>query len=283
MKKVITVLCISIAILFVLTGCSEETASVFESTFSAKDAIKIEEIDWNVTESILDGERIVSFNYTNNSKYTILDVEMKFRQKADTTPQQLSLFDELKETYEWTDEEVSEIYILGYNRKCADRGETVSDSPCCINGTYIEVQSMEQFEIMEPDMVTIVFEGKDGKGYTIFYDFISKTYSESSEGGLDLHEWSEKDLCRNIPKIEAPAVNVTSDQDDCFICFAYGVSADDYSSYVQAVKDKGFSNIEFENRTHMDATNADGLLVSIRYNPIDEELRCRIDKEESDT
>ena len=283
MKKAVTALCLSISMLFGLTGCSGNDVSVFDSTFSAKDAIKIEEIDWNVTESILDGDRIVSFNYTNNSKYTILDVEMKFRQKADVTPEQLSVFDELKEDRDWIDEEVADIYILGYNRKCADPGETVSNSPCCINGTYTYVENIAQYEIMEPDMVSVAFVGRNGKGYTMYYDFSSQTYSEATQGGHDLHEWSDKALCKNLPKIEAPAVSVTSDEDNCFICFAYGVSADYFSEYVRAVKDKGFSNIEFENSTHMDATNADGLLVSIRYDAVDEEMRCRVDKKDPGT
>ncbi|WP_432650676.1 DUF6591 domain-containing protein [Huintestinicola sp.] len=277
MKKTVTALCLSITMLFGLTGCSGNEGSVFDSTFSAKDAIKIEDIDWNVTESILDGDRIVSFNYTNNSKYTILDVEMKFRQKADITPEQLSVFDELKEKRDWTDEEIADIYILGYNRKCADPGETVSDSPCCINGTYTYVENIAQYEIMEPDMVSIAFVGKNGKGYTLYYDFSSQTYSEASQGGSDLHQWSDNELCRLLPKLEAPAVTVRSDREDYFSFSAYGVSNEDYAAYAEAVKEKGFTDISFERSTQLRATNADGIEVRISYNSIDEQLNCQIE------
>ena len=92
MKKALVTL-LSAAMLISLTGCGSEnstspisgtgsiTISASDTSFSTKDAIKIEDIEWNVTESVMDGERFVSFNYTNNSKYTILDVEMKFVQK----------------------------------------------------------------------------------------------------------------------------------------------------------------------------------------------------------
>ena len=96
---------------------------------------------------------------------------MKFKQKEGTIIDQLSVFDELKSPYEWSDEELAELYILGNNRKFFDHGETVPDSPCVVNGTYILVENMKQFEIMEPDIVDIAFIGDDGKGYVVYYDF----------------------------------------------------------------------------------------------------------------
>ena len=122
MKKTLATL-LSLTMVLGFTGCTGENngGTVFDTAFSAKDAIKIEDIDWNVTESVMDGERFVSFNYTNNSKFTILDIEMEFVQKSNVTKEQLSVFDELKEEREWTDEEISDIYILGYNRKGAEQ------------------------------------------------------------------------------------------------------------------------------------------------------------------
>lgn len=293
MKKKLVAL-LSMTIVFGLTGCSSENGSdtvnenrsdvtsdadfsnesdmTVDDTFSAKDAIKIEDIDWNVTESVMDGERFVSFNYTNNSEYTILDVEMNFVQKSDVTKEQLSVFDELKEEREWTDEEVSDIYILGYNRKCAEPGETVSDSPCCINGTYTLVENIEQYEIMQPDMITIAFIGKDGKGYTTYYDFKNQTYGESSQGGIDIQEWSDSEISKLLPKAEAPAIHVSSDDEDEFRFEAYGVSRETYAKYVEAVKANGFTNIDYENNDSYKATNADGVEARIAYTMIEEKM-----------
>lgn len=280
---------LALSMVFGLTGCfgknngnndsensntmnEKGSDTVFDADFSAKDAIKIENIDWNVTESVMDGDRFVSFNYTNNSEYTILDVEMNFVQKSNVTKEQLSVFDELKEEREWTDEEVSDIYILGYNRKCAEPGETVSDSPCCINGTYTLVENIEQYEIMQPDMITIAFIGKDGKGYTTYYDFKNKTYGQSSQGGIDIQEWSDSEISKLLPKAEAPAINVSSDYDDRFYFYAYGVSREVFEKYIEAVKANGFTDVAFENNDSYRATNTDGVEAHITYNAVEEEM-----------
>lgn len=272
MKKGFAGVVLSAVMIFSMTGCGDSAGF---GEFSAKDAIKIEDIDWHTTESILDGDRIVSFNYTNNSKYTILDVEMTFKQKPDVTKEQLAVFDDYIELHQYSDEEIKEIYILGYNRKVAEPKETVSDSPCCINGTYSYVESVAQLDIMEPDMVTIVFEGKDKKGYTVYYDFNSQTYSESSKSGIDLHQWSDSGMAKLIPKMKAPAVIVSSDREDYFFFNAFGVSQNDFKEYVEAVKEKGFNFVEYENDTQFRAVNGDSIEFSCTYTPLDEELAVR--------
>lgn len=273
MKKALAAL-LSMAMIFGLTGCEGESggSNIFSTSFSPKDAIKIKDIDWSVTESIIDGERCLSFNYTNNSKYTILDVEMEFVQKSDVTKEQLSVFNKLKEDREWTDEEVSEIYILGYNRKCAEPGETVSDSPCSINGTYILVENIKQYEIMEPDMMTVAFIGKDGKGYTMYYDFKSQVYGESSQGGQDLQQWSDSEISKLLPKADAPAINVSTDREDRFYFYAYGVSREGFENYVDAVKANGFTEVGFESSTSYRATNSDGVEAHVTYNAMEETM-----------
>lgn len=276
MKKSIAGVVLSAVMIFSLTGCGD-SAGIGE--FSPKDAIKIEDIDWNTTESILDGERIVSFNYTNKSKYTILDVEMEFTQKPDVTKEQMSAFDDYIEWRELSDEEIKEIYILGYNRKVAEPNETVSDSPCCIDGTFTYAESAAQLEIMEPDMVTIAFEGKDKKGYTIYYDFKSKTYSEATQNGIDLHQWSDSEFAKQLPKMEAAAVTVNRDDETGFYFKAFGVSKNDYTDYVEAVKQSGFDNIIHERDTQFDATGSNGNEVTCTYTPIDEELSVRLYQE----
>ncbi len=252
-------------------GKNQESATS-GSSFSAKDAIKIKDFDWSVEEGILDGERFISFNYTNNSQYIIMDVEMEFRQKKGITADQLAVFDNLKAEQEWSDEEVNQIYILGYNRKCADPGETVSDSPCVINGTYRWVENMEQYEIMEPDMVSIAFIGNDGKGYAIYYDYITQSYGESSQGGQDLQQWSDSEISSLLPKTKYKAVKVSSDDDDRFFFNAYGVSRGEFEEYVASVKKNGFTDVDFEGNDSYMATNTDGIEADISYSAVEETM-----------
>ena len=88
------VFCLVIGMMFSVIGCgtapsskdsqhkvtqktdSKTNKDVKQSTnVNKKDAIKIEDIDWNVTEGVMDGERFISFNYVNNSAYTIMEIE----------------------------------------------------------------------------------------------------------------------------------------------------------------------------------------------------------------
>lgn len=266
-----------------LTGCGINTSpdssnpKAPNTSIAPKDAIKIEDISWETKESILDGERFISFDYTNKSNYTILDVEMTFRQKDGTTVDQLAVFDNLKTERDWSDEEISEIYILAYNRKSADPGETVSESPCVINGTYILVENIEQFEIMEPDIVEIAFIGDDGKGYTIYYDFKTQVYGQSSQGGLDLQQWSESEISSHLPKGEFKATIVNYDDEDYFSFKAFGVSREEFEAYVEEVKKNGFTEVDYESHDSYSASNVDGISVSINYNMIEEMMTGSIE------
>ena len=284
-KKICKVTCIFVLLAISITGCgnnesiSSEGPIVSKAMFSAKDAIKIEDIPWNVTESIMDGKRFISFNYTNNSKYVIMDVEMKFKQKEGTIIDQLAVFDELKATYEWSDEEIAELYILGYNRKFADPGETASDSPCVVNGTYILVENMKQFEIMEPDTVDIAFIGDDGKGYVIYYDFKTKAYGESSQGAQDLQQWSKSKISSLLPKANFKATKVSTDDENDFFFYAYGVSREEYEAYVDAVKLNGFTEVGFEESNSYRASNKDGIEANITFNAVEETLTGSVEPE----
>lgn len=309
MKKAVTALCLSMTMLFGLTGCSgdeisetesipitstenetvsthdsepsatspeNETVSKTDSESSDNAAIHIEEIDWNVAASVLDGERVVSFNYTNNSKYTILEIELKFSQKEGLTAEQLSVFDDIKNEWELTDNEIANIYITGCNRKCADPGETVSNSPCYIEDIYTYVENINQYEIMEPDIMTIYFIGNDGKGYTIYYDFKSQTYSESSLGGQNIQEWSDSELSKLLPKAEAPEVKIQYDEEKIFKFTANGVSRESFEAYVKAVKAKGFTNSIIDRNNDYYASTDDGATVDVNYEAIKEEMKVYV-------
>lgn len=257
------------------TVSTEDTMQT--SSFSAKNAIKISDIDWHVTESIMDGQRFVSFNYTNNSKYTIMDIEMKFNQKEGTTAEQLGVFDNLKVEQQWTDEDVRNTYILGYNRKFADPGESVSDSPCVINGTYTLVESMAQYDIMQPDMATIIFIGDDEKGYEVYYDFKTQTYSESSHEAKNLRQWSDSTISSLLPKADYKAVQVGTDDEKEFCFDAYGVSREEFEAYVAAVKKCGFIEASAEDSDSYQATNADGVTADISYTAVEETMTGCVD------
>lgn len=255
---------------------SSETASV--TSAYADDTIKIEDIDWKVGEGLIDDQRIIEFSYTNNSKYTITDVEMQFDLKEGTTQDQLAVFNDLKEKNNWTDDQVSKIYILGYNRKFADPGETVGKSPCVINGTYTLVENMEQYQLMEPSMATIAFIGDDEMMHAEYYDFKSKAYSASSKGAMEMNQWSESEISGQLPKPDLKVVMVVTDEDDKFSFTTYGTSSEEYEAYTKACQDKGFTSDESNGNNYFSAANSSGYKVNVSYNAVEESMDVRIEK-----
>lgn len=73
-KKIFIVI---MSLLVSLTGCgSSKTTSS-----SPKEKINIKDIAWNVDEGIVDGERCVLLDYTNNTNYTITALNLHSKKK----------------------------------------------------------------------------------------------------------------------------------------------------------------------------------------------------------
>lgn len=248
----------------ITSGCGTENALPVKPT---ADAIRIDEVEWSVSEAIVDGERKPVFTYTNNSKYTIVDIKLKFALKEDVTPEQLSVFDEYKTLYKKTDEDIAKTFVQGFNYRFSDPGETLENSPLDLNGTFVEA-SMEQYLLTEPDILTVAYIGKDGKMYGIYYDFKSESYSKVSEEGKSLDEWSESELCQKLPKPASKHIMINYDNENSFGFTTYDNSKEVFEKYVQAVKEKGFTQVDSsidQGESWYRAKNAEGDRVSVQY------------------
>lgn len=230
-------------------------------------------------EEVNDGERFLSFDYTNNSKYTILDVELKYEQKEGITQEQYALFDSLKEKNPYLIEDNQDIYIVGYNRKIAEPGKSVTTSPVVINGTSYIVENQEEYALFEPDIMTIAFIGPDGKGYGIYYDYKSKKFSASSAGSQELHAWSDSELAKLLPEPDFKADVVSTDEEDAFFVYVYGISSQDYKSYIKVVQEKGFTKEKLEFNTSYSADNDNGIKLSLYYDSIEEKMDIFLQKQ----
>ena len=252
-------------------AATEATTSVADSyTFDVAD------IAWSVGDGLIDGERIIEFKYTNNTPYPVVDVELTFKQKPDVTDEQLAVFNDVKTTYDWTDEELKDVYILGYNRKLSEPGETVGESPCVINGTYIPVENMEQYNIMEPSSMNVAYV-KDGQICAVYYDYEIDQYSELSSSGKAAVEWSDGELAKLIPQPQSQVITNDLETEDSFWFTAYGFSKDDFQNYVTQCKEKGFSNIEYDEDDWFEASDNNGNMVNLNYNFVEESLSGRIE------
>lgn len=247
--------------------------------FVVKDAIKIEEIEWSAQETLMNGQKYLALTYTNNSAYTIMELEMKFTQKEPLTEEQKLLFPDLQEHLAYWDEEFSELYITGRNFKMADPGETVGDRALFLNGTGIEVENKEQFALVEPDMLTILFLGPDGKAYKLYYDFKAQIYGESSDGGLNVHQTSNNPLAALLPEWEFRATWIDYDDEEEFELEAYGILRDEFERYVEAVKSLGFVLNSEEESNGYRAYNSEDICITVVYSAMDEFMEISVESE----
>lgn len=266
MKKTASIVLMA-SMLFGLSACN----------IADNKTVKIEDIDWGVNESIIDGQRYPVFEYTNNSEYTIVDIEMKFTLKNDLTSEQLSVLNSAKEKYKWTDDKVNETYILGYNRKIVEPETSSKGSACVFNGTYQVVDEIEQYNLTEPDMVQIAYMKADGKVYSLYYDFKNREYTEDSVGIVAI-DWSDGEIAKLISKPNVKVLKVSSDKEDKFSFSAFGVSNDIFAEYVNDCKNKKFTNVEFEGINGYRASDSNGYEVDVKYNANEETMNVTIKK-----
>lgn len=275
--------CLVCLLAVVLVGCGGKGSLNDAANFSPKDAFKIEDIDWEVTQSIHDGERIASLNYTNNSDFTIMEMTIKYKLKLnDENDKTISeITKQLINDYELEEDELFYLEVKGTNSKFADPGETVKDAPCYINGFY-DIKNMKVLEILEPDMMTITFIGPDDKGYQVYYDFTSSEFSESSMGGINIHEKTENKLFKALPEKEFRALRISSEDDDYLNLLAFGVEKKDFDEYVSLLKEAGFTKENYSYDGVYDASNSNNQSVRISYDQSDEQMYISIEIEEDE-
>ena len=68
---------------------SEGDGEVQQSAAPADDAIKVEQIDYEVKDGVENGYRRVLFGYTNNSDYTVVSVELLMAMPEDVEDEAL--------------------------------------------------------------------------------------------------------------------------------------------------------------------------------------------------
>lgn len=244
------------------------------------DSIKIDEIDWTVEESVVDGERKLAMSYANNSSFTILELRIEFTQCEDVTDEDRAAFDEAYADPDWSpDVEPSELYIVGDNQHFVEPGEEAGPIACSLAYAFTD-PTLSQYELMEPSMAEIVYLGGDGKLYCEYYDFLNDAYSQSSSNGVDAVEWSESDISKLVPEIDAPVVNVSDDEEDRFVFNAYGLTLDDFAPYVEECKELGFTGDPSEDEDWYTATNEDGYEIWLNYYAETDSIYGRISLEE---
>ena len=285
MKRTFITLLTMCVIIIAFVGCENSDSTSTEKKKGGRsisnDAINIEDIDWNVDKRLIFNgyakNEGLSLNYTNNTKYTIVDMRIEFEQKSSIQKKaRKKVLNRIIK--EGLDEDIVEIYLVGENMKQANPGETVSDARCSFNGTigYFPT-SLKEYEIMEPKEMRVKFIGSDGKLHDWGYDFKDKTALNSSDV-TDAYTWIDNEYTKLLPKPEVDVVTEAEMIDDgnTYYFEVRGATKDIYEQYIKQCKDKGFNIKTKDYWNGWDGYNEEGYQMNIYYTLQNEFMRCEL-------
>lgn len=268
----------------VASQTSDDASAVSQTKQPAKkrETIKIDDIAWNVDQGIVDGEKYVLLDYTNNSKYTVTDFEMTFKEKGSVTEEDKeNFYNEIKDKFSMSDDDIPElkqrdISMHAETEKIVEPRESAKNINCYYYSGIYYLKDINHFNLVEPDVATIKYIN-DNKIYTSYYDFSTKKYSED-ENTEEAYYWTTSELGTKIPKPDVKVVKkYISDNEDSFGFEAYGLSLDQFNEYVDKCKQLGFTVDESSYEGYYSADDKDGYNVYLSYKEDDDYMTVTID------
>lgn len=226
-----------------------------QSEDNANGSIKIEDIDWRVESGIEHGNRRVSFDFTNNSGYDILGIDLDLELKEDLTSEDLqTAFADLLAN-DVTEEQLRDWTIGG--TICVKVEPGASSLSDFITAGMRYLTDMAQYECTEPSIMTIRYLA-DNKMYTEYYDFKTGTYDLSNDV-IEADQWTDGPLASILPQPEGEVVTDVDESDTRLSFDTTGTSVDGFAAYIDACRDNGFtSNVTSTDTTYY-ADSEDGL------------------------
>lgn len=263
-----------------VASSSTESNSLSENTADEKEApILIDELPWEATTKISDsGDRKYVIAYTNNSEYPIIGFDITFTLKEALSDEDMELFSDLKDKYDYTDEELQELTMKSYNETYTAPGEKALPQPLTLDNYAMRVPSnMDQIDKFEPDIATIGYITDDDVVHMEFYDFKEDSYTVSNQTVDDIHQVTTgfADL---LPEVDAPVLLASHNDDKEYRATAYGVSQDIFNDFVEKCKDKGFTNGVDEATFRYSANNMKGYDVDIYFDSEENTMNIKIEK-----
>ena len=277
MKKKLLMIITCLCLLFALTACGSGSSS--ESSESSggsqegisKGDLNIEDFDWTVEEAKIQGYDCYALSLANNSKYDLLGVQIEYAPKADVTEEQLAIFDSfVKENADYIDEGqgVEDVILRGDRVQYVASGDSVENIPLAIginDFTWTDIPNEEQFNLMEPRELMVAVIGSDDILYFAYCDLTDNSWKIDSETAK-LNEWPDIEIANLIPKPEG-YVFKSDDYDNinALDIDVYGVSEEEFSAYVDQVKELSFSSDTLEYDDYYSAEDKDGNSITLDY------------------
>ena len=190
MRKRIFALLMTMCMVISLTACGSSDSGGSASG-GPDPEIKIDDIAWEVRETLDGSHRRLGLFVTNNSKYNIKRIKMTFKEKDGITEEQKNQFvEDLKKDFgdklgSEKEQEAFKTREIGMNVTVRFKddglkpGENNENNPDYLDyySGYIYVTNMSHYELVQPDIMEIRYVGEGNANNKISYDFISGNYT----------------------------------------------------------------------------------------------------------
>ena len=271
------------------TSVETEKQEESEETVNPNYTVPFEwsDIDWTVEQQVAYGDRVYVIYYTNNTDKDILELEINYVKKSDTTDEQmLDAFSDLRTQNDgfYDDDEIIDFGLDAHNFRYAVPGKTVDPSKVYAGAGSNRVTSEDQFNLFEPDIASIAYV--DGERvYIVYYDFKNDKMSCDPSQSKPKYSWSDAPLAQLVPQPEYDIVMITSDYyEDSFGFRIYGTTVDDFNNYKQACIDAGFSeNVDTDKEESYKAHNNDNVEFKLSYDEYGNYISCHLSMDEDET
>lgn len=241
-----------------------------------ENSIMIEDLAWSVDEGIVDGDRFVLLELTNNSSYIITNFEMTFKEKKGISQKEKdNFYADVQEKFELSDEDIKrtkekEISMHVDLKQVIESGEIIKNINCYyFRGSYY-VRDLKHYNLVEPDIMTIKYIDQE-QIHTIYYDFSSKKYSIEEKTDV-AYQWTKTELGNKIPKPEVKVLESRNDSEQIFMFDAYGLSLEQFNSYANECKNLGYTVNESSHEGFYSADNEQGYNIYLHYDTDDESM-----------
>lgn len=216
-----------------------------QDTLSASD-LSISLFEWDVREEVIADELAYRLNLKNGSPYPVLSTEIIYKTRETATNEELKQFDRFKKDhkeYVDPDDDNHNIRLFGQSESYIKPGQYLQNLPITIgihSMTWYDTPNYDQFVLMRPASLSLGLV-KNNLLYHCHYDFIEKNWSVDPDAE-PLNTWPDTRLTRLIPKPPCDYYLISTKTEDSYLRItAYGISNKQYQSYVQSVKENGFT------------------------------------------
>ena len=188
-KKIASVL-LTICMVISLTACGS-SGSGGSGSSGPDPEITIDDIAWEVRDTLDGSRRRLGLFVTNNSKFNIKRIKMTFKEKDGVTEEQKNQFvEDLKKEFgdkmipdkdveSFKSKEIGMNVTARFKDDGLKPGENNENDPDYLDyyAGYIYVTNMSHYELVQPDTMEIRYVGEGNANNKISYDFVSGNYT----------------------------------------------------------------------------------------------------------